>query len=343
MMPRVSPPNHQGGLTLMELLVAMTLGLFLLAGVIVAYLSSSQSYRVNETSSHLQEGARFALFKLGSNLRMAGHTGCFKVTSSSAVNNLATSAPSYSAATVLVGADAIAASKYTSAVAGTDDITVRKASASAVNLKTLMATGVPLVPSKTVAITLFSNPYNFAANDLLFVADCERADLFCASTASATSIAHGTACNSSDTFSKAYGPDAQVMAYEESVFYIRTNADEEPALYWDNRSGGASTTEELATGVEDMQICYGEDTNSNTEVDVYRPAGSVVNWANVVSVRVSLLMRTTKDAVAASPQAYAIDKNCDGDTLDAGEATTPTDLRLRRVFTSTIGLRNRLP
>jgi len=53
---------------------------------------------------------------------------------------------------------------------------------------------------------------------------------------------------------------------------------------------------ELVEGVQNFQILYGEDTlpvvtpttPADTSVDVYRTANNVVNWDNVVSVRVTL-------------------------------------------------------
>ena len=78
------------------------------------------------------------------------------------------------------------------------------------------------------------------------------------------------------------------------------------------------------------------------EVVTFRPATAVANWANVVSVRVTLLMRGVEDGIATAPQVYGIDRNCD-DVIDAGETFIPTDRRVRRAFTNTFSVRNRLP
>ncbi|HMR72841.1 MAG TPA: PilW family protein, partial [Candidatus Saccharibacteria bacterium] len=51
---------------------------------------------------------------------------------------------------------------------------------------------------------------------------------------------------------------------------------------------------------------------------------------NVFSVRISLVLRTADDNLVEAPQPYTIN----------GVTTTPTDRRLRRVFTTTIALRN---
>jgi len=66
-------PNHpQSGFSLVEILVAMALGLVLLGGTIVIYASSKNSYRLQENIAGMQENARFAILALRSNLEMAG-------------------------------------------------------------------------------------------------------------------------------------------------------------------------------------------------------------------------------------------------------------------------------
>ncbi len=68
--------KNQFGLTLIELLIAVTLGLLVLGGIGTVFLSTSSTYRVQEGLARLQENGRFALFKVSEDLRMAGVTGC---------------------------------------------------------------------------------------------------------------------------------------------------------------------------------------------------------------------------------------------------------------------------
>jgi type IV pilus assembly protein PilW len=60
-------------------------------------------------------------------------------------------------------------------------------------------------------------------------------------------------------------------------------------------------------------------------------AVTTANWPNVVSVRISLLVQSPEDNLVDAPQTYTFNS----------VTTTPADRRLRHVFTSTIGLRNR--
>jgi len=60
------------GLSLVELMIAMTIGLILLAGVYQVFISSSLSYKYQEDISRLQENARMAMDQLAQDVRQAG-------------------------------------------------------------------------------------------------------------------------------------------------------------------------------------------------------------------------------------------------------------------------------
>jgi type IV pilus assembly protein PilW len=97
---------------------------------------------------------------------------------------------------------------------------------------------------------------------------------------------------------------------------------------------GADRTETIVEDVENMQILFGEDTDGNRVADRYLPAGAAgLDMNRVVSIRISLLLQTMENNLADAPQPY----NYNGATT-----TPPTgDLRLRRVYTNTVTLRNR--
>ena len=62
--------------------------------------------------------------------------------------------------------------------------------------------------------------------------------------------------------------------------------------------------EEVAEGVEDFQITYGQDTNGDNFADIFTPADAVADWRQVVSVRASLLLRSKADNTAQTTQPY---------------------------------------
>lgn len=63
------------GLTLVELMVAMSIGSFLMIGAVTVFMQSRTTFRVNESISRLQENARFVISALEPDLRMAHYWG----------------------------------------------------------------------------------------------------------------------------------------------------------------------------------------------------------------------------------------------------------------------------
>lgn len=64
--------KYQLGFTIVEIMVAITLSMILIAGVIQVYLSSKESFRVQNELARLQENQRIALEFLQNNIREAG-------------------------------------------------------------------------------------------------------------------------------------------------------------------------------------------------------------------------------------------------------------------------------
>ena len=72
--------NHQQrGVSLVELMVSITIGLILIAGVMSIFFSSKVTYMANEKTARLQENGRVALDLITHDLRSAGYLGCAKI------------------------------------------------------------------------------------------------------------------------------------------------------------------------------------------------------------------------------------------------------------------------
>ncbi|WP_258223915.1 prepilin-type N-terminal cleavage/methylation domain-containing protein, partial [Stenotrophomonas sp. HMWF003] len=67
---------RQAGLSLVELMIAMVIGLLLMLGVIQVFIASQAASRLSEGVARVQENGRFALDFLERDVRMAGHMGC---------------------------------------------------------------------------------------------------------------------------------------------------------------------------------------------------------------------------------------------------------------------------
>ena len=75
----------QQGFSLIELLIAMVLGLTVLIGLASVYLAIKQSFHFQETTGRLQEDGTFALDSMAKDLRMAGYAGCTGITKTDVV------------------------------------------------------------------------------------------------------------------------------------------------------------------------------------------------------------------------------------------------------------------
>jgi len=124
------------------------------------------------------------------------------------------------------------------------------------------------------------------------------------------------------------------------TYSVQTGASGQPALF---KNDGA-TTSELVEGIENMQILYGVDTDTPINGPNYYVSSDKVtnaNWPKVISIRISLLAVTLDNNLTTEPVPYTYNEIT---TTPPDITTTPLvkDLKVRRVFTSTIALRNRL-
>lgn len=343
-------PSLQRGLTLVEMMVAMVVGLILMAGVLEIYLSSKQSDRVLTAEARMQENGRFAIHFLADDIRMAGYTGCNTITNITP-NVIAKNPPAdmYSNADMVVGyddpqtgaatwpTDLPAAAAPSNIVPGTSVLALQFGASDGANV-----TG-NVVP-ENANVQVVGGPGHWAKNEDVLITNCSHADLFCISDITQTksgveTLAYGVGCNTTPSLSYSYGPDAQVMTYEGNMYYIGYNRDDpdpanakgRPALY---RLDARGNSQALVDNVQDMSIRYGVDTDADGSANQYLTAAEVTTaneWEQVVSVRVNLLMASNDDHLAPSPETLPF----------AGGTYTATDHRLYWAFGDTVVLRNR--
>lgn len=335
---------QQKGMTLIEIMIAMTLSLILLAGVLQIFIGNKQTYNVQDAMARLQEGGRFAMRFITKDLRMAGFTGCASINSSIVPVNRADldgdGTPDPVADFTGNGLQGWESSELPIALSDTQNLTVGTtvgdalAGSDVVSIKRASDTGVRLTGNMNTVnanVQLLTATVNgmFSANDILLISDCETADIFAANNVSngagTTTIAHSNSVNIGNNLSTTYGTDAEVMRLVNTAYFVGNNAAGVPSLFrQDMGNNGILVQQELVEGVEDMQISYGEDTDGDRTANLYRDADAVTDWTQVVSVRISLIIRSIEDNVA---------------TVTDG---TYGDNRLRRTFTTTITIRNRV-
>lgn len=138
-----------------------------------------------------------------------------------------------------------------------------------------------------------------------------------------------------------YGADSQILPYETYLFYIGMDPVRGPSLYEvsTGSNAGLGRPAELASGVENMQLLYGVDTDGDEIPNQYLTADQVTDWSRVVSVHIALLTNGGgSSAVAGGESSFKLLDPSKGLTL-----TVPGDGHIRKVFEETISIRNRLP
>ena len=370
----LAPRTAMRGLTIIELLISMVLGLTLAAGVTQVYVGNSQIARDQEARAQMQENGRFATSFLANELRMAGYLGCLASLEATDINSTLDSPPaSFQPAVGLQGWEASGTAPGV-AYASTEDVAVTSTAAGWVTsggnvldvtnavpgsdiVRAWSAAGTgatinTITPGATTVVN--SGVLDIVAGDILLLSDCERAEWVQA--CEVEDVGGGASINAVLSSGCVPGNDTSVRVTTEvggelaklqgTVFFIgkRGNvATNPPALFRRELSATAiaGTAEELVEGIESMQILFGmnADNDNKKSVDSYVVANQVTDWSRVVSVRVSLLVQSLEDNMLPAPQAYTFN----GVTYDgeAGNGALPEDTRLRRVFTTTITLRNR--
>ena len=345
--------HRQQGLTLVELMIAMTLGLVLTGGIIVSFISTKTVYLTQQGLSQIQDTGRLAIDFLEKDIRMAGYMGCgTRSTVMTITNTLNDSSDfEYDFGTAVEGyaAEDLPSSTLSHTPASdTDIIILRSANSDSVEVAKNNDSAQVFVTYTGVESNACSDNSNkvsgICAGDIVVVSDCSKARIFQATnvTKSGTTVnlvhsSSGTPGNAISSWGgSSINPDqtfeagSEVIVPTTSAYFIATGASGNLSL-WKNQNGSEF---ELLEGVENMAITYGEDTDATADFipNSYKTAANVSDWDRVVSVHVELLTVSSDDNVLSDVQQYTFN----------GVTTTPTDKRLRQVFSNTVGIRSRL-
>jgi type IV pilus assembly protein PilW len=176
----------------------------------------------------------------------------------------------------------------------------------------------------------------FTVGGLAVVSDCAYANVFAVTGLAADNkLVHAANMNSDAKLTRAFSNVQRATVTPiTTVTYFVANASNGVAgnhALW--RQEGSTLPEEVADGVEQMQIEYGIDTDAVRDALVNRfVTADQVGAFPVVAVKVSLLLRSSDDKVVRTAQKY---------TFDGVTGITPTDRRMYTPFTTTVALRNR--
>ncbi len=319
-------PARQRGVTLIELMVALTIAAILTAGAVQIFQSARGGFRNNEALSRVQENGRFAVHFLTKEIRSADSFGCSQQPE---VTSQLNSGGGFSFGGPTVdGTDGNGINIIT-ATGASDSLTIRGTTTKQnLNLSNKINAG------ENVQVQEPNPPVK--KGDILMITDCESADVFqVSSTPSGSAITHNSGGsvspgNNSKDFSQGYGSDANVFS-ARVVTYSLVDSGDGPQLVRE-RNGD---TEVLLDNVVDLQFLFGEDINNNNSPNYYVPANQVADMGRVVAIRSRITVRSNEQNI--TPEPMQIDFDGDGTT------ETAPDNRLYRIITATTAIRNRLP
>ncbi len=302
---RAAPPAS--GFTLVEMMVALAVGLFLVGGLISLLVSTSASRMELDKSSRQIENGRYALQLLSEDVRHAGFLGTYSPGGTIAwqtpdpcetvVASLGFLPDPLQVPVFVQGLDGSAPDPSCvpagTRLAGTDVLVVRRVSTTSTPAASPVANEVYFQSSFCVAIpmpTAFVIDVGSSASFVL-----ERKD--CATLAPLNKY--------------------MVRVYYVSSCNVCSPSDNLPTLKVAEYVLGAMTVTPLVEGIENMQVDYGIDMDADGSPDCYisnpdspaagetavgicpNPTGYVrttaaQNWSNVVSVRIHVLARSNE-------------------------------------------------
>ena len=339
--------SRQRGFSLVEIMVAITLSLILLGGVLAVMYSSKVTYLQNDRVARIQENGRAALELILRDLRGAGFPGCAQpIAGLFNIRNILSNSTNvaWNLAQPVYGFEGASGSwtptldttLIPNATINNDIIAVRTIPAGAPSMR------VSAIVNPTDSISVTKDVGERLADGApAIISDCGNASIFVVSaftpdvddTAAAIdrSTTGGPPTNATTNLGATFSPGARVAPINTIVYYVRPDtAGTGPSLW---RVVSDEAPQEIIAGVEALQVKYGVDTDNNTTVNQYVNANAVTDWSQVVSVSLALLIRSAEaNSQTVDSRTYTL--------LDT--SVGPYNDRFQRsLFTTTVTLRNR--
>ncbi|MBB3047508.1 type IV pilus assembly protein PilW [Litorivivens lipolytica] len=338
----------QRGLTLLEIMIALTLGAFMLVGIISLMASVSATRTELNRSSELSENGRYAIQILTDEISLAGYFGPYF---NASVDRTSPDPCEDGTTLANLGISLLDSDGDTLAPELPTAVEGFGYSASAATPSCFSTTDANIVTNGEVLVVRRVNANSVAqasavdGDPYLQISSCDTdADAFRFGTVKANFTLNDDDCNT-----------AQVWPYRVSSFFV-SNCDEcdpsdnIPTLKVAEYVDGEFEISSLVEGIQDIHFEYGIDLDNNGAPDCYVPdprvdnlttvgcpaagsASDTENFSNVVSVAVSVLVRS----VTSFP-GWNDDK-----TYDLGEAARVgpfNDAFKRRVFRSVVLIQN---
>jgi type IV pilus assembly protein PilW len=297
---------YQSGLTLIELMIAVTLGLMLIAAVMGVLLSSNQNFTQDDQLGRMQENGRFIMHRLDEEAAMAGYWG--GATYVGAVDKTGVVFPT------------LCGISLDPAVPGTP-VMVETNPATFGGCILNHQAGTPIYVVKrargTATTTQVVGEYYIIGNNY---------------------DARLRVYNSGDPVTApAAGEEAR--RYLVNMYYIRsqnTNGDPLPTLFMRRLEivGGAPqlVEYEAAEGIENFEIDFGIDVDKSGVADYFNNRPTAPELQNAVSARIYILARSTQTDINHKDETIY--------NLGSTQVNGNGDKFRRRLFTKSVVMRN---
>jgi type IV pilus assembly protein PilW len=308
------------GFGLIELLVALVIGAFLITGAITIYAQSRSTFRASEEVSRLQETARYAMSFLESDIRMANYWGLNNRPEYIINRAGQPDAPTGSWVNALCGDSwPIDLDNYVQAFDDNKGLACIPSVLASSDVVVVRRTAEQPVGGSLTANALYLQTSRLQGT--LFLSDPD-----CLNPQSAACIPSG--------YLPPQSQSSQVLVHG---YYVTNNAANVPTMRRVRLvAGPAVLNEEIIPGVEDMQVELGVDNNADTTADYFAAANLVPASASIVAVRIWVRVRSAEaDFQFTDGRTYTYSNV----TYTPGSAGNANRFR-RMLMTKTIQLRN---
>ncbi len=268
------------GFSLIELMVAMLVGLLLIGGTASVYLASKRSYLEVEMMARMTQNGRFALQVLSESIIHAGYAGETQmgiierdIDLSDPTNDCDDIAETYDIEHYLVATTPTSASVFGGC------ITDAMPNSSVLVIKNVR----PMKFSDTDGNDSIDSPQGILATNTYVMTNNARGIMFHGSDKSPPSIAVGGEV-----------PGGSAWIYQMHIYYISDNGNGTPQLTRKVLGNNTLVTESLVEGVENMSFLFGLDTNGDGDIDTYSTVNDMpaTLWNEISSIQVNFLVRS---------------------------------------------------
>lgn len=321
------------GITLIEVLISMTIGLVVVGAVIVSFVGSGNASRYLSALTQMNQDAQIALNMLSREVQLAGFSAPASLTGTPRVVRYHSLSPT--------AGFVVQTSGY---IRGCDGGTNGAAPFANPVAAALTCSATVGFASSGLSVAYEADAMNTAPTAAGIPTDCLGTRI--GPQQDADNIPYYVASNRYfiDVSASSGRPELYCASPASPNFPAPTAGTE--VLPYPNASGGSAKAP-LIENVQDMQIWYGMRTfplvADDRQVIQYKKAatinvsGNPAEWDAVISVRICLLMRSAEPVLRdEDDQTY---QPCD---LTAARVTSP-DKRLYRAYYTTSTLRSKMP